>query len=164
VKQDILRPQYWAERLREAPMHALHHAIFKCPLDVWDRIEARHREILKECIEPCQSVLDAGCAYGRLVRMLPEGWDGGYLGIDLSPDFIKLAKRLHPNYNFRVGDIRDTGEPSDSFDWAVLISIRPMIIRHLGEPQWRKVEVEMKRVAAKVLLLEYDEHDKGAVL
>jgi SAM-dependent methyltransferase len=164
MKQDILKPQFWAERLKSAPMDALHHAVFQCPIDVWDRIEARHIALLKHFIHPTHSVLDAGCAYGRLVRMLPEDWQGGYLGIDLSPDFIRLAKKLHPNYSFKVGDIRDTGEPSDSFDWAVLISIRPMVIRHLGEMEWKKVETEMKRVAARVLLLEYDEHDKGEVL
>src|SRR5688572_5696278 len=92
MTQPILDPQYWKERLEQAQRGHLHHAVFRCPLDRWQRIEARHSEILARLIGPTDSVLDAGCGYGRLLDLLPATWRGGYLGVDLSPDLIRLAE------------------------------------------------------------------------
>lgn len=162
----ISDPRYWARRLREANRRGeIHHAVFKCPLDRWRRIEAKHREILSRLIGSNDSVLDCGCGWGRLLTLMPEGWIGKYLGFDLSPSFTDLAKVEHPGRAFAVCDMRDMGPLwiESPFDWAVLISVRPMVIRNLGAEEWAKMESEIRRVADRLLYLEYDENDEGKV-
>ena len=125
-------------------------------------IEAKHRKILAETLKPRHSILDAGCAWGRLLDLLPEWWDGRYLGVDLSPDFVKLAQKEHPTREFVVGNLAAIDLP-DRFDLAVLISIRPMIRRNLGDEAWNVMEANLKRHAKKVLYLEYDAEDGGSL-
>lgn len=161
MTEPILSPDYWRQRLEQAK--ELHQAVFRCPLDRWQRIEARHRKLLSDLILPHDSILDAGCGWGRLLTLLPKDWDGRYLGVDLSPDFVALAQQTHPRKEFVVGDLRRLDFP-DTFDWAVCISIRPMMKRNLGEDVWNLMEQELIRVSRRVLFLEYDEEDKGDIL
>lgn len=178
MSEDILNPDYWRERLAKAPPGERHHAVFRCPLDRWQRIEAKHREILAAMMDPSDWVLDAGCGWGRLLNLMPAEWlaagGGGhrYVGIDVSPDFIAEARRSWPDLEqrFVVGDLRslpeDWKDPIGGecrFDWAVLISMRPMIRRNLGGEVWDQIEAELRRVAKRLLFLEYDEDDEGSV-
>src|SRR5215213_241769 len=51
------------------------------------------------------SVLDIGIGAGRTSAILaPHA--GDYVGVDFSANMIKLARKLHPNLDFRVGDAR----------------------------------------------------------
>jgi hypothetical protein len=170
-RQLIERPDYWKRRLREAQHSGMiHHSIYKCSLEQWHRIAERHRQILAELIQLEDSILDCGCGWGRLLELLPESWRGEYLGVDLSPDFIQLAKRryLDPppsayplrKIEFGVGDLRHDlpllVNPKRKITWAVLISIRPMVIRNLGQEAWNEMEAEIRQVASRILYLEYD--------
>ncbi len=56
-------------------------------------------------LKPSQSVLDLGCGNGKLVTGLPSGVD--YLGTDFSETLLNEAKQLHPDHDFRYGDILD---------------------------------------------------------
>ena len=157
---------YWKARLKAAQDRGmLHESIFRCPLQRWEQIEHRHCHILTNVLSPDTSILDVGCGYGRLLTMLPDWWQGRYLGIDISPDFIAMAKENHPSRLFLCADAREPhlretlfGE----FDLAVLISIRPMVKRNLGEDAWNEMEMSVKMMAEKVLYLEYDPEDMGA--
>jgi len=166
MSEAICDPRYWARRLREAPHDQPHHAIFKCPRDRWERIEAKHREILAATIHPAASVLDAGCGWGRLLTLMPNNWFGDYLGLDLSPSFIEQARRFHRHRHFYVADLRKyLPNPSDGprWTWGVLISIRPMIRRHLGGEAWEEIERNLRGHCSKLLYLEYDEDDPGSI-
>lgn len=160
-------PTFWKERLQETPPDCLHYAVFKCPRDRWLRIEAKHKDILERVIGPKDRVLDAGCAWGRLIDLLPGSWNGEYTGVDISPDFLAMAKERNPGFTFEQQDLRHLprawSNSPFSFDWAVMISIRPMIKRHLGDQEWSLMEKELRRVAKRLLYLEYDEHDEGSV-
>lgn len=159
--QPILDEVYWRYRIRDA--REKHHAVFRCSLDRWNAIADNHRQILKQLIQPGEHVLDAGCGYGRLVDLLPEG-HGWYMGIDLSPDMVDLARKTYPKHTFSVMDLRKIELPDDVFDWAVLISIRPMVIRECGQQVWDQMYEQLRRVATKLLFLEYDPNDKGEVV
>lgn len=163
----IFDPNYWQLRLDHATrLDKPHHAVFCCGDEQWQKIEAKHREILKRVISFNDYVLDAGCGYGRLLTLMPprDDWQGNYLGVDLSPAFIEQAARLHPSRKFAVADMRSMRQLGDDwFDVAVLISIRPMIKRHGGEEEWAKCERELRRVARKLLFLEYDAKDEGSL-
>lgn len=168
MPEPISNPSYWAERLRKADPANLHHSIFRCPLDRWRRIEESHRRILAKVVTrgpygTADSILDAGCGYGRLLTLLPDDWHGIYRGIDLSPDFVNLARILHPGRRFRVGDLRKLPYDRGTFDLGVLISMRPMVRRNLGDEEWSTMEEELQRVCRRLLYLEYDENDVGSV-
>jgi SAM-dependent methyltransferase len=172
MTEPVLDPAYWSRRLREAPPEQLHHAVFKCSLERWRRIEARHREILARTIGRADSVLDAGCGWGRLLELMPAGWQSLYCGVDLSPDFIALARSRYdrrPAVGFFVGDLRDVLPemipPDDPFrfDWAVAISFRPMVRRNCGDEVWARMERELRRVARKLMYLEYDPDAEASI-
>lgn len=169
MSEDIGNPVYWAQRLANA--REPHHAIFKCSVEQWRRIETKHREILARLIGDNDSILDAGCGWGRLLDLLPDSWRGDYLGIDLSPDFIQRAVAAYniksPSdcdscVDFLVGDLRTFRVPHFCH-WAVLISVRPMVRRNLGEAAWAEMEANVRRHASKLLFLEYDDADPGSV-
>ena len=170
MSEPILSPEYWRQRL-ETAQHE-HHAIFKCPLEKWRAIEAKHREILLKTIKPLDTILDAGCGWGRLLTLLPSNYRGFYKGLDISPDFIELAQKKYKIEEwcstFEVADLQDLSfiktEEGPVFDWAVLISMRPMVIRNLGEGVWCKMQSELLRVAHQLLFLEYDETDGGSIM
>ncbi len=176
MTEPILDPLYWKRRLEQAKRSELHHAVFKCPLERWKAIEAKHREILAQHIQPEDTILDAGCGYGRLLDLLPGNWNGHYQGFDLSCDLVAEATRKYGGFGsdkphpgktvmWRVGDLRNLSSYFNPgvFDWAILISIRPMIKRNLGNEVWAQMETELRRVASKLLYLEYDENDPGSV-
>lgn len=165
MAEPILSEGYWAERLRSA--RELHHSVFRCPADRWARIEARHRQILCDELAISDNILDCGCGYGRLLTLLPDWWRGLYLGVDLSPDFIALARKHHPARWFRVADLRSLDPCIGNglvFDWAVCISLRPMVRRNLGAEVWDVMEGQVSRHARRFLYLEYDEDDPGEVV
>lgn len=160
--EPILDPEYWARRLKKATAER-HNAIFICGKDRWEAIEAEHRKILQREIRPNDSILDVGCGWGRLLNLMPTHWKGQYLGIDLSPDFIALARQERPKYQFALGDASillhamDQTQLCAQFDVAVLISIRPMIKRNLGSAYWDVLESRIQKMAKRILYLEYDE-------
>ena len=161
--EPILDLDYWAERMRTAKEE--HHAIYRCPLDQWRRIEDRHRQILAQHIRSHESVLDAGCGWGRLLDLMPKRWIGGYCGVDLSPDFIATARCRWPIFEFHEGDLRNVLPkfPPAIYEWGVMISMRPMVKRNLGDEVWAKMEAQIRRVARRLLYLEYDEADRGSI-
>lgn len=190
MTEPVHDPAYWRRRLALArKMGELHRSIFHCQRDRWERIEGKHREILAATLRDHVTVLDVGCGYGRLLTLMPPGWRGYYLGIDLSPDFITLARELHPHHphpdgpvpGFGTFDVSKTSAayrlatahpalaPLDAYrsstlwDWAVLISFRPMIKRNQGDEVWERMEANIKAVSINQLYLEYDPDCNGFV-
>jgi SAM-dependent methyltransferase len=170
VSKPVFDPDYWKRRLERAKERdRLHLSVFEYPEDGWKRIEDRHREILREKIGKEDSVLDCGCAYGRLLTLLPRNWEGYYCGVDLSPDFIQEALKLHPGRRFLSGDLRNlpqmlrTPGGIDHFQWAIFVSVRPVVRGNMGQEEWDNIEHAARKVANKLLFLEYDEDDKGSV-
>lgn len=147
---------FWKERLETA--QELFHSVFKTSRGDWEYILKCHLEILAK-LKVSGKILDAGCGYGRLSIYFPD-----YLGIDLSPDLIAKARELYPEKTFAVGDLTATGLEDKQFDWAICISIKGMIERELGPSYWKKMEDELKRVAHKVLILEYGSPNDYEVL
>jgi len=162
LMEPIDDPRYWKDRLDNA--RSLHHAIYLTNQGDWDRIEAKHRQILKATIEPNDSVLDAGCGWGRLLTLMPGNWIGRYLGVDHSPDFLELARKQHPFRTFVQSKLEQLPfGVYQGFDWAVLISIRDMIRNNRGQEAWDNVETELRRCVKKILYLEYDSTAEGSV-
>lgn len=184
MPEPISDTEYWKKRLQLAPKGREHEAVFRCPKERWQQIEAKHREILARHVGEFDSVLDCGCGWGRLLFMLPNDWNGVYLGVDLSPDFIhKALTETVPEmlrvYNgrdgmpsragaFKVCDLRNLASQvflpgRQKWSWAVMVSVRPMVIRNLGKQEWGRMEYQIRQVAEKLLYLEYDPECEGLV-
>jgi SAM-dependent methyltransferase len=51
------------------------------------------------------SVLDIGCGFASLYDFLiKNGWEGRYVGVDVTPGIVTQAKALHPNLDIRELD------------------------------------------------------------
>jgi 2-polyprenyl-3-methyl-5-hydroxy-6-metoxy-1,4-benzoquinol methylase len=57
---------------------------------------------------PASLILEIGCGTGQLAEMLRERGAAGYIGFDLSPAGIEIARERQPELDFRVGDARAT--------------------------------------------------------
>ena len=162
MTEPILNPEYWRKRLIEARKEQIHTSIFRCGYERWLEIEQVHKRILSEVVGKDMSILDVGCGYGRLLTLMPRHWKGIYWGVDLSEDFVHLARQTYPDRDFFVGEIL-TFNPTLKFDLAILISIRPMIIRNLGQEYWDTVESHLRQHVTQILYLEYDPEAKGSL-
>lgn len=171
--EPVTKPEYWSDRLKEAiDKKHLHYAVFIENEDRWKAIEEKHRQILAKHIKPTDVILDAGCGYGRLLNLLPHKPEiGNYWGVDISPQLLSLANMYHPGHIFQEESLTDlyelrkyeAGMLVPRFDWGILISVRPMLIRNMGREYWDKCEKELRAVCKKLLFLEYDPKDEGSI-
>ena len=153
-------PEFWKHRLYKA--HAsgrgLHTAIYDIDSVVWEQIQEQCHGILVANIGYNDRILDAGCGYGALVSCLHSCLrDVYYCGIDSSPDLIEIARIAYPQRRFEVCDINQMPQFNTwEFDWVVCRSMKNMICRELDEWAWFSIELELLRVAKKLLIIEYE--------
>lgn len=55
----------------------------------------------KDLVKEGDNILDFGCGNGRLIEILKDK-KINYFGVDLSEEFIKIARSSYPNYNFQT--------------------------------------------------------------
>ena len=146
-------PAFWKERLEKSKKTKLHYSVYICNPIMWSEAEEKHRRILKEKVGPTTSVLDVGCGYGRLIDLMPEDWRGAYMGLDVSPDFLQIARANHPNHTFILTNVMDFN-PIAKYDIGVLVSVRPMIKRNCGEEYWNQMEAKLMTLANELIYLE----------
>ncbi len=89
------------------------------------------------------SVLDIGAASGIHVPLfLGMGRMLKYFGIDISRNFLKIAKRRYPQMRFAYGDILDAETlPKKKFDafWAAAV------LQHIPLAQWPEALSNIER-------------------
>jgi SAM-dependent methyltransferase len=57
------------------------------------------RESLRGIIDSSGGVIEIGCGYGRLCRAFPAD---KYIGYDVNPEALELARQKNPNYRFEL--------------------------------------------------------------
>ena len=69
-------------------------------------------------------VLDFGCGTGQLLSFLQRslGFEGEYVGYDISPEAIELARSTHPAGRFEVRDILDQAA-EEMFDYVLVSGV-----------------------------------------
>lgn len=151
MTKPVMNPEFWRERLYSS--HELRCSVFNTSKENWEEINNHHYKMLTTHIKVNNDkVLEAGCGYGRWAYLFTN-----YTGVDISPDFIKLAQETYPERknNFLVGDLRNLPFEDNTFDWCFHISVKGMIVREVGSKTWDIIEKELLRVSKKVLCLEY---------
>ncbi len=70
------------------------------------------------------SVLDIGCGFGDFYGYLRRrGHDVTYVGCDLSPDVLGVARSRYPGVNFEVRDVLEQPYLERSFDYVCMSGI-----------------------------------------
>lgn len=147
----IYDPQFWKERADFAVEKGeIHWSILHAPERQFLEHAKGSKEFLANHIHIEDSVLDIGCGYGRFFDVFPEH-KGPYLGIDISPDLIYHARKLHPTKQFEVADIRSFSH--EPVDWVVAIGIKNMICNYVSEESWNEIEIKYRKLAVKGLII-----------
>lgn len=149
---------FWKNRIYQTVANGkpLHQAIWFTSVEEWKKSIHHTTRVLNSHIKNGSSILDIGCGIGTLVDCLLDSRlkDFEYVGVDISPDLISLASIKYPNYEFVCSNANDLPFSDLKFDWAVCRQFKRMI--DANTKSWDKIEVELRRVCKKVLLIEYD--------
>jgi SAM-dependent methyltransferase len=66
-------------------------------------------------------ILDVGCGFGHMLDYLHAwGITAQYTGVDICPPFIEIAKKRHPEADFRLLDILNSNI-KEKWDWVFLV-------------------------------------------
>ncbi len=87
--------------------------------------QERRLEVLCEIgVAKNSKVLDFGCGTGQLLSFLHRsiGFDGEYVGYDISPDAIEHARTTHPEGRFEVRNVLDE-TPEEMFDYVLVSGV-----------------------------------------
>jgi ubiquinone/menaquinone biosynthesis C-methylase UbiE len=158
MKKPIDKVSFWEERLTEAREEGdLRSSVFRG--GDWATIDQAHKSVLQGIIGPLDSVLDAGCGYGRARQLIPCN---KYVGVDQCLVFIRKARQdlglggENDSLMFEVGNLSSLRFTDNYFDWSVGISLMVMVIQNLGWDKWDKIQTELLRVSKHgVICLEY---------
>ena len=156
----VMTEEFWRERLFDVISHGrdLHQVIYHTDYEVWKKVQDNTEALLRGIVVSGTKVLDAGCGYGSAYEALCL--DAKYIGIDLSPELVRIAKTRHPHVDFRVGNLTSLPEFEDGyFEVCLCRSLRGMILINLGLEVWKNIERELKRVAKRLYLVEYGDKD-----
>jgi SAM-dependent methyltransferase len=90
----------------------------------WSHNDYYHSFILGQLPAPCRDVLEVGCGTGALARQIAERAET-VLGVDLSPEMIRLARdksRGYKNIEYRLADVLQWEWPCEAFDCIVSVA------------------------------------------
>lgn len=110
------------DRMAEQPL--LFHYLRKLPELNYRATKARIRRIL--ALRAPRRVLDLGCGTGEFADLFePEG----YLGLDVHPGYVALARRLRPRHRFECHDGTAWAGDGEPFDLTLVNGV----LHHLDD-------------------------------
>ncbi len=126
------------------------------------RRDALHEIVLLD--NKVESIFETACCTGHYIKRLREiGYPGTYLGIDITPEFVIEARKLHPNEVFEICDIRDLPlfwrSPRPLFDLTLVTGI----LQHLSPEDLPDALSEVALVTEKYLLLSYTQAEETKI-
>ncbi|SDL29410.1 Methyltransferase domain-containing protein [Arthrobacter sp. ov407] len=85
-------------------------------------------------------VIDIGCGAGRMTSYLSQA-GLNVSGVDLSPEMVRVAHRLHPELFFGVGELTDLPAADAAADgilaWYSIIHSPPTALSAIAREFWR---------------------------
>jgi ubiquinone/menaquinone biosynthesis C-methylase UbiE len=87
------------------------------------------------------TLLDVGCGTGAITAALARHGIQA-TGVDVVPDFVRIARELHPSTAFEVGDAESLPFAAENFTFVTLASV----LEHVRD--WRLTLAEAARVLA----------------
>jgi SAM-dependent methyltransferase len=87
------------------------------------------------------TLLDIGCGTGAVTAGFKRHGIRA-IGVDVVPEFVRIARELHPLTEFRVAEAEDLPFPAESFTFVTLASV----LEHVQD--WRLTLAEAARVLA----------------
>ena len=100
-------------------------------------------DAFSEYVKKEQSILDVGCGYGRIMRILDNAGYRNLIGIDFSKKLIQRGIEQNPDLKFQLQTDRDLPFPSDCFDAVILAAVLTCIVENSEQ---RYLISEIKRV------------------
>lgn len=118
---------------------------FRAMNSAWRRLGQRYFEFPIFCKlgldAQGQDVLEIGCGSGNGAHLLNGQGPRSYVGVDLMPEQIEIARRRYPRYDFRVQDATDLSNfEAASRDMVVIFGV----LHHI--PVWQKAVDEVVRI------------------
>jgi SAM-dependent methyltransferase len=157
-RNPVTERSFWRRRIYEftATGKMLHQIIWDDSYDVWNYMQGETAGLLRRHVPPRSRLLDAGCGYGALCDCLEMAkLTVDYVGADLSPDLLEMARYRYPGRAFVEADLRALPYEPGRFDWAVARSLADMLEENVGGEEWEAVRRELSRVARRVMVIEY---------
>ncbi len=104
---------------------------YKKTFETWDKIASLYENVFmdmdlyvdtyiifcNELTQKSQSILEIGCGPGNITKhIISKIPDCQFLGIDIAPNMIELAKKNNPSATFKIMDGREISNLPDKFD------------------------------------------------
>ena len=104
---------------------------------------------LEPIFKKVNSVLDIGCAAGGVCQICYKvNQSLSYTGIDISPEFISLAKKHYPNSSFEYYDGYTIPYSKSNFDLVYSIGV----LHHL--PHWKDIIKQMLLISKEYVVFD----------
>ena len=84
---------------------------------------------------PVQSVLELGCGTASTLAIIQRMTGARCVGIDRSPEAVRIANQKHPEISVETGDIFNLPYPPDSFDLVYSVGL----FEHFTKPEQRRL-------------------------
>jgi ubiquinone/menaquinone biosynthesis C-methylase UbiE len=87
-------------------------------------------------------ILDVGCSTAACAGQIIDMEKNSYVGVDIDPKYVELAKKMHPCGRFLHGDARTLPFDNDSFDLVMFNGVW----HHMDDDLIRSCMKEVSRV------------------
>jgi ubiquinone/menaquinone biosynthesis C-methylase UbiE len=95
------------------------------------------------------SVLDVGCGSGPNYKMIKDkGIEIKYKGTDVTHGFIEMSRKMFPEAEWDIQDIRDLKEKDNSWDCTMVVHV----LDHVRD--YEKAISELCRVSSRLVILD----------
>lgn len=100
-------------------------------LQYWDRVAGKKEfttdfclSIFQTFVAPEQSILDVGCGYGRVIRILQKEGYQKITGVDVSSEMVKSARKNCPGCQIQIQSERGIlAFPGEAFEALLLCGV-----------------------------------------
>lgn len=130
----------------------------KLSLQEYDRVflKSYEADAINKYFKKEFDILDLGCGAGRTTAVFQQK---GFkvIGVDISQELIGLAKKRHPQIDFRIGDASNLNFSADTFD-VVFFSFNGLDYIYPAEKRFQTIK-EIRRVLKNNGLFIYSSHN-----